>query len=324
MPQGRITWLDRAKMVGNDLAVGLIEENLNVNPEIDELFARNIDGTSYDTAIRIGLPSTGFRGLNKGIAASKSEIDKRKVECFIFGGRVEIDKAAYAAAKQVGQTDLEVEATEASGVALSSKISIGTQIFYGAPGANDSGFPGLRGLLPKTGSLVVDAGGTTANTGSSVFAIKTGLKDVALVLGNGDVFSLGDFRDETLYDDEQKPFPGRVADLCGYVGLQVPHKNCVGRIGNLTAQAGKGCTDDLMSELYSRFPVGSKPDFFVISRRSARQLQKDRGTAIVVNVGPGAGLTGNVAKAAPTPLMSADGVPIIISDSIVDNEAIEA
>jgi len=321
----RINWLDRAKMTGNDTAVGLIEEITDVNPEIDALFARPIDGTEFTTAVRIGLPSVGFRKLNQGVDASKSKFDKRRVECFILSGRVEVDQATYAAGKAVGETDLDIEATESVGVARAAKITLGSQIFYGNPGEDDAGFPGLRGLLPKTGDLVVDATGSTAGTGSSVYAIKTGIKDVALIMGNGgDAMNLSDFRDETIFDANGKPLPGRVADLMGWIGLQVPHKNCVGRIANLTAQAGKGCTDDILSELYSKFPVGSKPDFYIMSRRSARQLQKSRGTGVVVNVGPGAGLSGNVANSAPTPLMTADGIPIIITDGIVDNEAIEA
>lgn len=313
MATGLINATDRAKMIGNDLAVGLLEEITNVAPEFDAMFARVIDGTTYKTAVRTGLPDVGFRALNAGIDAGKSVLDQRTVNCYIFGGRVEIDKAAYTAGRTVGMTDLDVEVLESTGIARNAKLTIGTQIFYGT--TSNQGFVGLQSAVDST--MVVDATGTTESTGSSVYAVKTGLQDVSLVFGNGDVMSLTEFRDETLRDSNGKPFPGRVADLFGYIGLQVPHKNCVGRLKNLTTQTDKTLTDDMLSDLYAKFPIGSKPDVFIMSRRSARQLQKSRNSKISIIAG-----NGNFAATAPGALYTADGVPIVVTDSIVENEAI--
>lgn len=300
-------------MIGNDLAVGLLEEITNVAPEVDSMFARVIDGTTYRTAVRTGLPDVGFRALNTGITAGKSVLDQRTVDCYIFGGRVEIDKAAYTAGRTVGMTDLDVEVLESTGVARNAKLTIGSQIFYGT--TSNDGFVGFQYLV--SGGMTVDATGSTASTGSSVYAVKTGLQDVSLVFGNGDVMALTDFRDETLRDSTGKPFPGRVADLFGYVGLQVPHANCLGRLKNLTAQTGKTLDDDMLSDLYTKFAIGSKPDVFIMSRRSARQLQKSRSSKISIIAGQG-----NFAGTAPGALFSADGVPIIVTDSVLENEAI--
>lgn len=323
MPNGRLNWLDRAAEVGNDLGVGLIEEIMDVAPEVDALFARNIgEATEYDTAVRIGLPTVGWRSLNQGIPATKSKIDKRSVKTHIMAGRVEIDKQAYKAAKKIGETDLDVEAVEASGVAQAAKLHLGSQLVYGT--GLDKGFVGLKNLVVAgaEGAITVDAEGTTANTATSIYAVKTGLKDVALVLGGGVAgLDLDEFRDETLYDENGLPYPGRVADLQGWIGLQVPHANCVGRIYNLTAENGKGANDDILSELFSKFPTGSKPDFYLMSRRSARQLQKSR--AVVINVGGGNKASGSVASTAPMPTETADGIPIIVTDSIKDTDAIE-
>lgn len=299
-------------MVGNDLAVGLIEEIVNVSPEIDALNARLIDGTTYKTVTRTGLPNVGFRELNAGLDAGKSVLEQKTVECYIFGGRVEIDKAAYTAGRVVGQSDLDIEVLETTGVAKNSKIAIGSQIFYGT--TTNNGFVGLKYLVDA--SMVVDATGSTASTGSSVYAVKTGVQDVSLVFGAGNVMTLGDFRDETLRDANGKAFPGRVADLLGWIGLQVGNVNCLGRIKNLTAQSGKTLDDDMLSDLYAKFPIASKPDFYVMSRRSARQLQKSRSSKISLVAGS------NAPTGAPAALYSADGVPIIVTDSLVDIEAI--
>jgi hypothetical protein len=284
-----------------------------VSPEVDAMFARVIDGTTYKTVTRTGLPHVGFRELNAGIDPGKSVLENKTVECYIFGGRVEIDKAAYTAGRVVGQTDLDIEVLETTGVAKNAKIAIGSQIFYGT--TSNQGFVGLQYLVPN--GMTVDATGSTAGTGASVYAVKTGMQDVSLVFGAGDVMSLTDFRDETLRDSDGKPFPGRIADLLGWIGLQVGNVNCLGRIKNLTAQTGKTLDDDMLSDLYTKFPIASKPDFFVMSRRSARQLQKSRSSKISIIAG-----SGSVAGTAPGALYSADGVPIVVTDSLRDDEAI--
>ena len=84
----------------------------------------------------------------------------------------------------------------------------------------------------------------------------------------------------------------------------------VGRIANLTADAGKGLTDDLISDLLSQFPAGMVPTLLVCSRRSLKQLQQSR--------------TATNQTGAPEPFPSdAFGVPLITTDAIIDTEPLE-
>jgi hypothetical protein len=305
----RITLLDVAKLNGADKEVGLIEEVLTSAPEAESFPFRLIKGTSYPTVTRVSLPTVGFRLANAGVTASKSEFVRKLVQAFIIGGRVEADKAV-AMAHEDGMEAYEM--IEALGVFKATLIELGSQIWYGT--ANEAaGFPGIKAALPFTAGVadgsVINATGTTATTASSVYAVKFGAQDVTLVGGNGNVPRLGDFRDETILDASSNPLPGRVADLIGWIGLQIGNVNCVRRVCNLTADSGKGLTTDLLADLLNSFPVGYRPDAIYMSRRSRLQLMKDMQTPERPVI------------ALPTEY---DGIPIIATDSILNTDAIEA
>lgn len=310
----RMTMLDIAKINGSDAEVGLIEEVQTHAPDVMALDSRTIRGTNYKTLIRAGLPSVGFRKANQGIAAGKSRIENKLVECYIFGGRVEVDRAVTVAHED---GEAAFKAMEAAGVAKASLINIGSQLYYGTA-QDGSGFPGLQALADP--ALTMDAGGTTAATGSSVYAVYTAPDGVRLVFGGGKVLELGDWREETIYDDDDKGLPGFVADLMGWVGLQCVNKNAVGRLRDCTADSGKGVTDAKVAELLSKFPVGMKPNLLFMSRRSAYQLQTSRGVTIFTS-SDGKKVDGSAQTVAPMPTES-NGVPIVVTDSLVDTEAL--
>jgi len=196
------TLLDIQKLNGNDAAVGLIEENLKYAPELQVVPFRTIRGTSYKTGIRTALPTTGFRNANEGQSPSKSTFKQSLIECFIFGGNVQADKAV-ADAYEDGAAAWQ--AIEASGVMQSAMQNLGKQMFYGV--TNDGkGFPGLKAALPAGGTtlagdaLTIDATGAAATTASSVYFVKFGVQDLTFVGGQSRAFDLGDFREQMIYD----------------------------------------------------------------------------------------------------------------------------
>lgn len=312
------TLLDIAKLNNNDKLVGLIEENLTSAPELARFPMRTIKGTTYTTSVRTGFPSVGFRAANAGHTPGKSTFDKRQVQCFIFGGVIQVDKAV-ATAHEDGASAYEM--IEASGVAKNAMIKLGSQIWYGVS-SDSQGFPGIKSLVAAASTISVDATGSTALTASSVYAVKFGIQDVSLVAGQNGQMLLSDFVDQQVADPNTSGayIPSRVADLTAWTGLQVGNSNCVGRIYNLTAQTGKGLTDLLLADLISKFPVGYVPDALFMSRRSRKQLQQSR--TVVLNGGGSGKPTGGAANVAPTPT-EYEGIPIIATDSILDTDAIE-
>lgn len=316
------TLLDIAKLNGNDVVVGLIEENLTSAPEIGIFPARTIRGTNYTTGIRTGFPSTGFRQANNGSTPSKSTFRQALVQAYIFGGVIQVDKAV-GMAHEDGLAAFEM--IESSGVVRSALIALGSQIWYGVT-ADANGFAGIKASVAYSTAataLVVNAAGSTATTASSCYAVKFGTQDVGLVVGQGGSIELPPFTDQQIAGTTSGTWlPGRVSSLCAWMGLQIGNVNCAGRIANLTEDSGKGLSDSLLAQLLARFPVGYAPDAFFCSRRSARQLQISR--TVVLNSGPGsAKIAGNVEAVAPWPT-SAFGIPLYVTDSILNTDAIES
>lgn len=314
-----ITLLDIAKLNGNDKAVGLIEENLSSAPELQFFPSRQIKGTNYYTGVRTGLPTVAFRNANEGVANSKSSFKKMLVECFILASSIKADKAV-ADAHEDGPEAFQM--MEASGVFEAALKRIGSQTWYGTS-SDSKGFTGFKAMLTAGGTtsagdaLTVNAAGTTATTASSVYAVKFGIKDAQFVLGQNSALALGEFRTQTVQDDDGNDFEAYVAALTAWIGLQIGNENCARRIYNLTADANKGLTDSLLASLLATFPVGHRPDAIFGSRRSIGQLQQSR---TVTLLGSGTNRP-NQANVAPYPT-EFEGIPIIPTDSILNTDAI--
>lgn len=316
-----LTMLDVAKLTGNDSTVGLIEENLKYSPEVALFPFRTIKGTTYTTGVRTGLPTTGFRSANEGQTPSKSSFKQLLIECKIFGGQIEVDKAV-ADAHPDGAAYLQ--ALESDGVMQSSVRNIGSQVWYGTT-QDAKGFPGLKaatsfGTSTSAGdALTINATGTTATTASSVYAVKFGAKDVQLLGGNNKAWQLDDFTIQQIVAANGGKMTAYVAGLNAWLGMQIGHENCVRRIANLTADNGKGLTDALLAQLLATFPVGYTPDAIFMSRRSRSQLQASRTVTLMGN----AKVRPDQPNIAPIPT-EYDGVPIYATDSILNTDAIES
>jgi hypothetical protein len=120
------------------------------------------------------------RGQRRHDADQEQLYENRLVECFILDPRWKVDKA-------VAISDVDgpgaAMAREAAGAMEGEMQGFGSQIYYGS-GNNTSGFPGFIDAYDST-NMVVDAGGTTASTGSSVWFVRAGYQDVQLVWGAG-------------------------------------------------------------------------------------------------------------------------------------------
>jgi len=314
----RLTLLDVAKMNGSDIVTGLVEESLAAAPEVGRFPIRTITGTSYKTLTRTGLPSVDFIAASAGIAAGKSTFENKLFECGLLGGRIEVWQSILDSAEN--GTPEEIKAIEASGVMEAAMRKVGTQIFYGTTALGSSA--GFSGLVSMTDSaMILDATGSTSDTGSSAYAVKFGPKDVQLVMGRNAEIRLGEFRVESLTDANSLKGPGQVADLASWIGLQSASKYSVGRIKNLTAQTGKGLTDTLLAQLMLLFPAGVRPDAIFVNRRSLGQLQAARASLVALNGNGRTGSLGGGAAYVPTPT-DFEGIPIVVTDSIVSTEPI--
>ncbi|MCE9605073.1 MAG: hypothetical protein K8U03_09260 [Planctomycetia bacterium] len=318
------TLLDIAKRNGSDALVGLIDETSKSNVEMTGMdlssgrkfanvgAARTIAGRLYKTLVRTALGNTAgsFRSANEGSTSVKHTYENRIVETYILEPRFECDKAVADSDEDGPEAFL---ANEAQGTLEGELQALCRAFYYGynATFGNSKAFPGLLQAYDST-NMLVDATGSTANTASSVWAVKFGPQNVQWVMGENGKFELNPVRVESLTDpaDATKRFDGYVQTMQAYPGLQVGSLQSVARIKNLTEQTGKMLTDTLLSQLLEKFPTRIKPDVIFLSRRSLGQLRRSR-TA-----------TTETGKEAPLP-QDYDGIPLVPSDAISNIESID-
>lgn len=319
------TLLDLARLNGNDAVVGLVEENLTYAPELSVVPARTVRGTSYRTVSRDTYPGVGFRAANGGVPYTKSTFLNRLHECYIFSGNIRADVAVMNAHEDGAEA---FKAIESSGVMKQAMIDIGSQFIYGT--ASDAkGFPGLQAFhdafsteltARSVAPIVLDAGGTTASTGSSVYGVKFGDQGLQFIFGNNSTLTLSDWFRQMVNDGTAgQDYLAECASLNSWIGLQAATPYCVGRLKDATADSTKGVTDAKLAELLALYPVGYKPDVWFMSRRSAFQLQSSRSATSITNSGAKGQDGRDVFAAEPT---SACGIPIVVTDSITNTEAL--
>ena len=315
-----LTLLDVAKRNGSDAVVGLIDETSKAFPEItgrtylgareivlpNVAAARTIQGTHYKTLVRTGLPTVAFRSANEGVVESKASYENRLVETFILNPRWGADKAVADRSEDGPEAMI---ADDADAHMQAAFLTLARQFYYGATAQGDlKGYPGLM-QSHDAANMVVDAGGTTADTGSSVWLVKFGPKDVQWVWGNNGQLQLSEVELRDKSDADGNKFTAYHQELNAYPGLQAVSLRGICRIKKLTADAGKGLTDALIADALSKFAAGVVPDVIFASRRSIKQLRASR--------------TATNATGAPAPFPEeAFGIPIAPTDSILDTEAL--
>jgi hypothetical protein len=302
------TMLDIAKINGRDAVVGLIEENLNVAPEVTIFPARTITGTSFKTLFRTALPTIGFRNTNEGVETTKSSYANKLVECFYLDGKMEID-VAVAQADEQGED--HAKAIEADGHMQAALLHLGKQVWYGT--SNDAkGFPGAQALVDS--AYVLDAGGTTADTGSSVYGVRVGPKHASMIFGRDTVLDVGEWMKQRITRNS-KELTAWINSLEGWLGMQWVNKDAVCRLKDCTADSGKGCTDAKLAQLLSQLKW--VPDYWFMTRRERYHLQISRT--------PTSNTSGESSQRPIAPLPTeSNGIPIIVTDSLTNTEALTA
>jgi hypothetical protein len=318
MPTGFLTLTDLVKGQNAEL---LIEETIQQFPEISgrTLIAgqsiilpnvgasAGIDGTSYPTLVTVEDPTVAFVDVNQGTAATKSRQEERVTNCFNLNPRWGV--GLVAAKRQKKSIDV-LMAGQAIPHLRAAWARCAKCFYYGrnATYGDVKGFPGLLDGYDAT-NRVVDAGGTTGGTGSSVWLVKFGPEELQWVWGNNVQMELSEIELRESLDADTNPYTRYHQELVALPGLQFVSQHHVVRIKKITADNGKTMTDDLMAEAISKFPANVFPDVAFMSRRSLFQLQASR---LATNP------TG-----APAPIpMESHGVPIAVTDALLDTEAL--
>jgi len=284
---------------------------LNQSPLVARMRRINPSGSNTVHKYRkyTGAPAVGFRSENDGRENDHSEDTVVTVNLKIADFSFSVDTASAEGDSQ--STPEQVIAREGARHLQGILFKAEQQTIYGTGADGDangfSGFMNSTYLDALADTMVIDAGGTTADTASSLYAIRLGVDDVAMV--TQPQIELGETTIQRVAGATGF-YPAYWTPASVWLGLQMGGAYSVGRIANLTADAGKGLTDDLIADLLSQFPAGMGPSLLVCSRRSLKQLQQSR--------------TATNQTGAPAPFPSDSfNVPLITTDAIIDTEPLE-
>jgi hypothetical protein len=303
-----------------DLAQIDVSDLLKASPLVSALVMEpSSNGTTHKYVKETGAPVVGFRAANAGrdLDSSDDTLVTVNLQTLDFSWLVDVTVA------NAWRRGADAYIAREGGRHLKQAIvTFEKQIINGTIGASDSagasgsssGFSGFRDATTvdaTTDAMVVNAAGTTADTASSVWAVRLATDGVCGVYkGDGPTFEL---LEKTIVPrvvnpgTDNKTFPAYFTAGTAWLGLQVGSAYDIGRVCNLTADSGKGLTDALISTLLAKFPIGYGPSHLLMSRRSHMQLQKSR--------------TATNPTGAPAPFPSESfGVPIIVTDAISDTE----
>ncbi len=294
------TTLTTAGFFNSAVKTDLINEAIVSVPELGFLPVKGVSGTTYKSLVRTALPTVGFKvSENDGSAGTASTYTNRTYDLKCLSATVIVDKAVERAT-DAGKESLFANEQIAHTMAIANTWA--SQLWYGT--TNDAnGFAGLNSQV----DLVVDAGGSTANSASSVYVVCTNQPDnITLVLGQDGNLELTDVR-EQLVKGSTGWYDAYVSSITAWVGCQLGNHKSVVRIKNITDL--KPLTDTLLYSAINTLPRAMKPTGIFMNRKSIGQLRASR-TA-----------TNPYGVPAPFPV-DIDGIPIFVTDAIVNTEAI--
>lgn len=340
------------------LTAGIMEAAAVDAPALAAFDARTTTGTHFMALALTGLPTaSGFKNYGEGATHASATLALREFEAKLAVAKVKVEQltAARWDAEHgpAGTTyfDLQVMARMAAEMRHLERT-----IFYGTV-QDAKGFPGLKQVTPFSAAnvleltenpededfvrTVIDAGGSTSSTASSVYSVIHGQLDCQLVVcndGGGELFYMSEPRLQDFAPDSNSPdatLEYMVTQISGHFGVAVsgmnqtpndvvPTQYSVRRLANLTLQDNCKLTGAMMDLLSDSHGDGRRPTKFYMSKRSGRQLAVDGGaTEVFVSLGGGGDARNTTTRKQPKAPLQWDGTDIIYTSAIRNNDAIE-
>lgn len=287
-----------------------LSDVLDDAPLLRVLAARTCRSNTFVYTKKTANPAVGFRDINDGVENAKGTYSQVTNTLKFLDASFAVDEAAALVDERGVDHIMGIEAISHMAQAMAE---IEEQIFYGT-GNQAAGFSGLANQTNLDGlsdAQVVNAGGTTASTGSSCWLIRTGEEDLQMLWGQQGVITISERMRVERAGSSAGRFWALAHAIHGWAGLKIGTTYSAVRIANLTADSGKGLTDSLISQALEKFPANRGPNYIVMNRRSMGQLQRSR--------------TATNPTGAPAPFPTeAFGVPVIVTDRILSTETLLA
>lgn len=289
-----------------DIDVTELLEDAPLLARLSAIVASN--DTSHEWLKKTAAPATGFRSINDGLENTKATYTKVTQALKLFDASFAIDIGLLKSSS--GDALRRREAIDHMKAAFANMEK---QVVYGT-GNLSGGFAGLSNetsVDKKDDAMVVDATGSAVGEATSVWAIRTNESAVSVVYGQNGRIEIGEEYPTVLDGSSTGSYDAKRTPIVFWGGVQVATSLDLGRIVNLTAQAGKGLTDDLVASLLAKFPAGRRPNVIAMNRQSQEQLRASRTTYSPTGM--------------PAPMPEeVFGIPIVVTDQISSAEAIVA
>jgi len=286
-----------------------VSDLLNGAPFVGRLpMVESSNGTTHKYSKETAAPVVGFRAENDGREYDHGVDTVVTVTLKILDWSCKVDVAVADAWRKGGrEAYLRRQALRHLRAAF---YAYELQVINGTIDGSAAGFTGFANVLDDSDdAMVVNAGGTTADTASSVYAVRLSEDHVAGVMKGDGLVDIGEVSIVPGAGSATGELPVYYQPASTWLGIQVGSAYSFGRICNLTADSGKGLTDDLISDLLSEFPAGYEPNLLLMNRRSLKQLQQSR--------------TATSQSGAPAPFPEESfGIPIQKVESIINTEAL--
>jgi hypothetical protein len=270
--------------------------------------------TTHKFMLQTRKSEVKFRDMNAGITKDNSQDTESTVLLKILDGSFDVD-VAYANQFPGGpEAAIRMEfqrAVREMFFMAEKQLLNGTTTQGGGAAAGFSGLMNDSRFNALSDEMVIAAAtaGASANEQTSVWLIRHDLDNVCFLLGNGGQFT---------YDDEPATgwvyttdaanaarYPGYIVPVTGWGGLQIGSDRSAARIANIQT----ALTDDDIYEGLSLFPSDRQANAIVMNRKALKLLRQSR-TAVNQTGAP-----------APRPT-EVDGIPIIVTDAIQNDQAV--
>lgn len=336
-----------------DPSAGIIEQVVNVAPELEKIPVRSIRGLRTEYITKTGLNSSlAWRAWSSGNAAGFSTYAKASYDCFLLGGSYKLPYENVDARVKQGDSFEEaftILQTEEQKSLLRAKMnSIGGQLWASK---SSSDMPGMipdyftaqqymiesRAGFGHSGNICqsIDARKGTAYGSvnvENVYFLRTGPQGFHwIVSGPGPRFLPVAFQEFSALDGSSTHTMGWVQHFQGFLGTAIADWHSLSAITNVTsapnsADSAYRLTDTMIASLNALIPQDLKPTMAFASVRAILGLQLSRTVTIMANAErPATDISGGVAAipAMVTTLPTMGNIPIYPTDSIVPAAAVE-
>ena len=338
---------------------GIIEAVQTVVPALMAIDSRTSSGTTFKSLARTSLPTaSGFKDYGQGFGSGNAGFTLREFEAKLCGALVQVEDitaARWDAEKGMDAPSyfqLQVNAR------MESELKNIEKAMFLGTNQDAKAFPGLKQLTPFVSTnvielteepadtdyarTVIDAGGTTSSTASSVYAIVEGPLDCQLVICNdgagGEFFKMSEPVKQHIAPDANSPtelllytltqihahFGISVSGMNQTPNSVVPTQYSLRRLANVTAQSGCTVNDAKLELLCDSFPDGKRPTKLIMSYRSGRQWADSRSASTVtLNLGGPGDARNNTASIRAARPTFFEEIPVIYTSAIGNTDAIE-